>query len=69
MDFPAELQQKLPEDLRSTVTELLRQDPRPGYDEDSKREYAMNYGGYDVRFGVEEERLTVTDVCQIRGMT
>ena len=60
--FPKELLEIIPEPLRGVIKDLLRQDPRPGYDADKKREYRMSYGGYDVTFLAEGACLTVTDV-------
>ena len=62
MIFPKELLEIIPEPLRGVIKDLLRQDPRPGYDADKKREYRMSYGGYDVTFLAEGACLTVTDV-------
>ena len=65
--FPEELRKKLPEEIRQTVTELLEQDPRPGYDTDKQREFVMSYAGYDIHFRAEGERLTVFEVRKIGG--
>ena len=63
--FPEELLGKIPEHLQGIITDLLRQDPRPGYDADKEREYRMSYGGVDVTFLAEGTRLTVTDVRKL----
>lgn len=47
------------------LRELLAQDPRPKYQDDSERLYGMNYGRYDVKFKVEGNKLTVKDIIKI----
>ena len=41
---------KLPAQERE---DILRQDPRPGYQNDPEREYKLDYGGWKVRFKVQ----------------
>lgn len=65
--FPEALEQKLPEDLRGTVFELLAQDPRAAYNKKPDYLYGMRYGGYDIRFVVEKEVLTVKEVVDVRA--
>lgn len=49
--------------LRAEVEEILSLDPRPQYVEDPNREFGLSYLGYNVRFKVSGDILTVTDVC------
>ena len=42
---------------------VLAQDPRPSYQDDPDRIYGMPYGGYDIRFTVRGEELTVVAVA------
>ena len=44
------------------IKELLSQDPRPQYKSDPERVYGMAYGGYNVKFKVEGERLYIIEV-------
>ena len=60
--FPEGLLEKVPEDKRDILTELLSQDPRPGYQRDPDRVYGFSYAGMEVRFQVEGQDLTVTDI-------
>ena len=55
----------LPSHLRESAPLLLRHDPRPSYQEDPDRVYGMPYGGFDIRFRVEGDALTVTDVLPL----
>lgn len=60
--FPEELKKKLPLYLQQTVYEILAQDPRAAYNKKPDYVYGMSYGGYDIRFVVEEGILTVKEV-------
>lgn len=53
---------KLPEKKRSPLLEVLANDPRPAYHEDTSRIYGMNFAGYEVKFRVAEGRLTVVGI-------
>ena len=41
---------------------VLRQDPRPSYQEDASRVYGFPFAGQEIRFRVEGKLLTVVDV-------
>jgi tRNA-Thr(GGU) m(6)t(6)A37 methyltransferase TsaA len=62
VDFPQALLEKLPEVLREGAVQVLACDPRPRYQSDPKRVYGMAYGGFDIRFTVAGENLTVAEV-------
>ena len=49
------------EEQLQTLKEVLAYDPRPGYQTEEDREYGFAYGGYDLRFCVRENTVTVTD--------
>ena len=60
--FPEELLNILPEDKRAAAIAILRQDPRPSYQDDPSRRYGTAFAGYDIRFYVEGGRLRVAEV-------
>ncbi len=62
VDFPCELIEIIPVDKRSAVIECLADDPRPAYQTDSNRIYNMKFSGYDIKFKVNSEVLTVVAV-------
>ena len=62
VDFPAALLNKLPPEKRESALALLRADPRPSYQEDEERIYGKPYAGYDIRFQVAGDTLTVVAV-------
>ena len=41
--------------VRKDIEYILRQDPRPGYQNDPEREYKMDYGGWRVTFKVQRD--------------
>lgn len=47
------------------VEYILRQDPRPGYQNDPEREYKMDYAGWRVTFKVRENKVIVRKIEQI----
>lgn len=67
VDFPEELLKRLPPEKRSGAIGVLRQDPRPSYQQDADRVYGMTYAGYQIRFRVSDNQLTVIDTVGITG--
>jgi hypothetical protein len=65
--FPEELLQILPKEKRMAAMEILKQDPRPGYSRDADRVYGVSFAGYNLKFVVDEEILTVVEVTQTNG--
>jgi len=53
---------KLPEDKRESLFEILARDPRPPYHDDPVRVYGMKYGGFEIKFSVEENVATVVSI-------
>jgi hypothetical protein len=62
VNFPADLLQQLPTDKQQAAIYVLSHDPRPSYQKDPDRIYGLNFGGFDIRFKVENNDLTVTEV-------
>jgi len=65
VDFPASLLEKLPPDKREAAVGVLSHDPRPSYQKDSDRIYGLSFAGFDIRFRVKDDLLTVLDVTLI----
>lgn len=57
VDFPLQLQEKLPEAVVSALLGILSQDPRPHYQQDPTRVYGFPYAQWEVRFTVDERRV------------
>ena len=60
---PALLEQ-VPERLREALLGVLAQDPRPQYQRSPDRVYGLSFGGLEVKFTVEGERLTVREILE-----
>ncbi len=67
VDFPEELLNKIPVEKRAAIKGVLAQDPRPAYIEDRDRVYGVEFAGFDVRFTVEGDRLTVIEIEKSEG--
>ena len=57
---PETLWVRVPADQRDGLRGVLENDPRPSYQHDPERVYGMAFGGYEVKFRVNEKTLTVT---------
>ena len=66
--FPEELKEALPPETLSALLSLLKDDPRPPYQKDASRTYGFPFSGYEIRFRVEGDTLTVTDVIREKAM-
>jgi tRNA-Thr(GGU) m(6)t(6)A37 methyltransferase TsaA len=62
--FPEELLSQLPEDKREAAIGVLSHDPRPSYQRKPDRIYGLTFAGFDIRFQVSEDTLTVVDVTK-----
>lgn len=67
VEFPEALQRAtaLSAEKLETLTEILAQDPRPAYQNDPERVYGFKFAGFDVKFKVQDEVLTVIDLIQL----
>lgn len=65
VDAPADLLRRIPEDRRQALLDVLAQDPRPGYQHDAARVYGMEFGGFDVRFTVEDGVLRIREIVPL----
>ena len=62
VNCPQPLLDKLPKEKQAALLGVLKNDPRPAYQHDPDRIYAMDFGGYRVQFRVSETSLTVIDI-------
>ncbi len=62
VDCPAELLEEIPEESREALLAVLRNDPRPRYQDDPERVYGLSFGGRNVKFRVAGETVIVTEV-------
>jgi tRNA-Thr(GGU) m(6)t(6)A37 methyltransferase TsaA len=62
VEFPEQWLCLIPEERRKAILGVLGHDPRPSYQNDSKRIYGLEFGGFDIRFTVRD---TVLSVCMV----
>ena len=56
------LLERIPQELREGLIDVLSQDPRPRYQDDPERIYGFAFAEYEIRFRVENKCLIVTDI-------
>ena len=66
VDFPPALLAQIPRQSREALLGILAQDPRPAYQHDPLRTYGVSFGGYNIRFRVQDKCLAV---CQVEPVT
>ena len=60
--FPEELLEMLPQEKQQAAVSVLSHDPRPSYQRQPGRIYGLTFAGYDIRFTVTDDVLTVEAV-------
>ena len=60
--FPEHLLNQLPADKREAAVAVLTHDPRPSYQRKPDRVYGLTFAGFDIRFKVNENTLTVEEI-------
>ena len=61
--IPPEELAKVPLQHQSSLIELLSQDPRPSYQQDSQRIYGLQFAGMEVKFTVDRNDLYVKSIA------
>ena len=54
-----------PKKVLEDITYILRQDPRPAYQDDPEREYKMDYAGFTITFVVKDTTVIVKKIEKI----
>ena len=62
VEIPSGLAEKIPEEERKALEAVLREDPRPAYQDDPERIYAFEFGGRHIEFRVEKGKLKVLEI-------
>ena len=65
VEFSKELLSKLPEEKRDAAIGVLSHDPRPSYQRKPDRVYGLTFAGFDIRFKVTGDTLTVEEVQKV----
>ena len=59
---------RLPEEKRAALLAVLKEDPRPAYQNDPDRVYGFPFAGFEVKFSVAGDVLTVLDIRSSYGV-
>lgn len=62
VNFPSELLSFVPDEKRTSLIELLAEDPRPQYIEDAERVYGFPFADLEIKFKVSNGVLKVINV-------
>ena len=65
VEIPDELMAMIPQSKRDALTESLSQDPRPAYITEPDTPFGFEYAGFDVRFKVNGDTLTVYEIIRL----
>lgn len=60
--FENDLLDIIPKEKRQGLTEILAEDPRPSYQNDSERIYNMLFAEFDISFKIKDDTLTVIGI-------
>ena len=62
VEFPEHLLEMIPQDKRDALLEVLSQDPRPSYQDDPERIHGMSFAGFNIKFKVDKNLLSVIQI-------
>lgn len=62
VEMPEALSARIPAEKLPALSELLALDPRPAYQDNPERVYGLRFGGFNIKFRVEEGVLKVCSV-------
>ena len=62
VEYDESILNKLPENKRKSLLDVLAGDPRPSYQDDPERIYGFGYGGYEIKFKVNGDTVYLVDV-------
>ncbi len=66
VECASELLERLPENKRESLLEVLRQDPRPAYQDNSDKVYGLLFAGFEVHFKVTDNRAIILDINKLQ---
>lgn len=65
VEIPQKWLEKIPQEKRAPLVQILAQDPRPSYQNDPERIYGMAYAGMEVKFRVADGNVYVEKIEEI----
>ncbi|MCQ2463134.1 MAG: tRNA (N6-threonylcarbamoyladenosine(37)-N6)-methyltransferase TrmO [Clostridia bacterium] len=67
VEFPENAEKTVEPEILSSLKSVLSHDPRPAYHDNADRLYGMEYCGYSVKFTVDENMVSVTQIIRIKA--
>ncbi|MDD4125365.1 MAG: tRNA (N6-threonylcarbamoyladenosine(37)-N6)-methyltransferase TrmO [Eubacteriales bacterium] len=64
VEIPDALLSSIPREKRDALIDLLSNDPRPSYQDDSERVYGFVFSGFEIKFQVSADILTVKEIIK-----
>lgn len=58
-------EESVPDTKRAALRKILENDPRPRYSHDSQKTFGLTFAGINVRFTVDGDELTVTEISPV----
>lgn len=62
VDIDEALLNKIPREKQKALLAVLKDDPRPAYQNDSERVYGFPFAGFEIKFKVSDNVLTVVEI-------
>ncbi len=62
VEIPENIIGKFPKEKLPGLIGVLENDPRPRYQDDPERVYAMEFAGFDIKFSIDGDKLTVIEI-------
>lgn len=53
---------KIPKNKQQTLLDILKDDPRPAYQNDNERIYGFSFAGFEIKFKVNNDKIIVFDI-------
>ena len=48
--------------MKEIIEGIIKQDPRPAYQDDPSREYGMKYSNYNIKFSIDNDIIYITNI-------
>ena len=65
VNFTDKIAENLPKEILEPLTEILESDPRPRYKADGDRIYSFEFAGYNIKFSIDNNIMTVISVKKL----
>lgn len=65
VEIPENLLNDFPKEKTEALRQILAQDPRPQYIDDETRVFGFPFGGFEIKFKVEKNTLTVVEITKL----